>query len=178
MTLAQWADVSTIVASVAAVGALIYIAKQASQIRRQTELSLAQIQEFSRRSRIDLAYDLISKYGDPHYLGHFRSALKVLDDKGTLPSKKAEMMADLTNPFSFDFQVLVTFMENLANLYSSNHVDRDIIKKSLFTPVWQYYKRAERSEIIEELRKKYSVTVGTLWQNLAEKWEKEARPKA
>ena len=67
MTLAQWADVSTIGASVTAVFALFYIAIQAHEIRKQTELSLVQIQEFTRRSQVDVAYQMISNTGRSNF---------------------------------------------------------------------------------------------------------------
>jgi len=197
MTLAQWADLSTIVASLVAMATLGFIAWQAwgisvqakgigasaegirsqtQEIAKQTLISLEQLNQFTRRAQVDLAYDMISKYADPVYLEHFRGAIKVLNDKTVAPLKKAEMMTDLDDPFSVHFYILGSYMENLANLYAANHIDRVLVKQSLFTPVWQYYKRADQSGLIEEIRKKQP-SAFKLWQDLAEEWEKEARPK-
>lgn len=175
MTLAEWAYIAQIVASVTAIVALVFIARQTKGIKEQAVGIKQQVEEFARQGRIQRAYEIIIRYGEPQYREYFRRARSILKDQNLSPAQKLQKLKDPNDDFSYNFAILACYMENLANLYLNGHVDERLVKWSLYSPVKDFFKEAEKSEVIDELRKGQPTCL-KLWQDLADQWTKEGPP--
>lgn len=184
MTLAQWADLATVAASIVAIVSLAIIAWQASAIKDQVQVSLAHLSEFTERERASLSYQMLIIYGEPKFSQYVYEAWKLLKNPNVPTEELLRRLREeppITKPeeflgdFMFNFRILSTYMEQLSIAYFNNHVDKNIIWKQMYGPVIYSFRATER--LITELRREMGEE-GVLieWQNLAREFERRGAP--
>ena len=172
-------NIATILIAFLTLLTLAYVIQQTRALIVQAETSLQHLREYTERSRLDLAYQLVLRFGDPEFNHHVYEAMKVLDRGDLSKDVIMELFHNRDKEFRYDFRIMSNFMESLAYMYEQNHADRDVIWNIFYGIVIGYYKSAENSGIIDGLREeygKYGKGVLAKWEWLAREFERKGEP--
>ena len=171
----QLESILVIIAAIATTISVAFIATQAVAVGSQAKTAFLQLDEFTRRSKTEIAYQMISKFFDPESSRMIRDSVTVLSNDEIPAATKVQEIKGRQAEFSYNFSIMATYMEGLAVLYLGDHLDRVLIKDALYSAVIGSFRETERSGVIRVMREEQE-TVFRRWQELVELWEGEGPP--